>query len=58
MPSSDTSTCAAFEYVSMDTSLNQQYDKSYYISGRKHNQNWRYCHHADIYSKRVIFVFL
>jgi len=33
-PSSNTSTWPPFQYVSMYTSLDQQYENSYYISGR------------------------
>jgi hypothetical protein len=47
-----------FEYVSMDTFFNQEYEKSYYISSRKHKKNWCYCHHADIYSRWLFFRYL
>jgi len=56
-PTSNTSTWPAFQYVSMETSRDQQYENSYYISCRKYNQNWRYCQHADIYSRRLFFGF-
>jgi hypothetical protein len=56
-PSSNNSTWPAFQYVSMDTSLDQQYENCCYISCRKYNQNWRYCHRADIYNRRFFFGF-
>jgi len=39
----------------MDTSLDQQYENSNYISCRKYNQNWRYLHQVYIYSRRLFF---
>jgi hypothetical protein len=57
-PTSNISTWSEFQYVSMDTSLDQQYENSYYIFCRKYSQNWRYCHRADIYKKRLFFLFL
>jgi len=56
-PFSNTSTWPEFQYVSMDTSLDQQYKNSYYISCRKYSHNWRYCQHADIYNRRLFFGF-
>ena len=58
LPSSNTSTWPAFQYVSMGTSLDQQYENSYYISSRKYSHNWRHCHHADIYNRGFFFGFL
>jgi len=56
-PFSNTSTWPEFHYVSMDTSLDQQYENSCYISCRKYSQDWCYGHHADIYSWRFFFGF-
>jgi hypothetical protein len=58
LPSSNTSTWPPFQYVSMDTSLDQQYENSYHISSRKYSHNWRYCHHANIYNRGFFFGFL
>ena len=54
---SNTSTWPLFQYVSMETSLDQQYENSYYISCRKYSQNWRYCHLADIYIRWLFLGF-
>jgi hypothetical protein len=56
-PSSKTSTWTVLKYVSMEISLDQQYENSYHISSRKYNQNWRYSHQADIYSRWLFFGF-
>jgi hypothetical protein len=46
-----------FQYVSMGTSLDQQYENSYYISCRKYSQDWRYCQQGDISFRWLFFGF-